>query len=970
MLSLLVMLVSSTAWADPQSAEFDSSTKVLKFNGDGIINTASITNLVQSAWKQQAISVTFGEGITGIANSAFEGFPALKTVTIPANIETIESFAFYNCYNLTTFTIQDGSSPLTFGQYAIHNADDLMHTFVAMTFTCYRQLEVKLLHEDSVGEGKSMFSTGNKYISKVILGGSMTSIPDYAFTRSVNLTTVSLTNATSITKIGAGAFMYCPFTSITLPTSVTEIGESAFESTKFTTINSAKLTNLDKIGKSAFKNSALTKFTIPSKVASIRESVFENSNNLTEVTHGDPGNIKTLGASAFKGTRLSSFDLNSRNLTKIGNSAFEGTALTSIELPARVSNIGASAFKGCSLLKSINIPTALTTIGESAFQGCSSLTFASLDLSKVTSIGQYAFCNTGLTSVSLNSDLTEIPEGLFQNSKLTSIEIPSGVTSIGAYAFQNSKLTAIAIPAEVTIIGEKAFQGCDDVTSIAFEAGPKELAIRRYAFAKSDGASTTFSFNCGRPFVYTRDPNTTNYGIGSEGLFYSSKVSSVVLGSYVTTIPDYTFCYSNQLTSANLTSASSLTSIGKQAFYNSKLTTVYVPSKVTSIGERAYSGCNDYTLINIADGTSELSIGTYAFTKHDDATVPFRFECGRPITYSAKYDTEVKGSHGMFYKDGLLTQVTTRRYVTTIPIHSFEECEALSSATIYTDALTRIGNNAFSKSGLTSLTLTSGNGQLTIGSNAFAYTKLTSIAIPANVVKVEGKAFYGCNYLESISFNAGATSLDIVAYGFTKWGNTNFTFNCNRPFNYTDIPASSDDSGSKGLFYKNTLLTGVTLGSNVKTIPSQTFEDCSALSSVTLNSPTLTTIGYASFKNCQNLASFTMPSTLTSLGAEAFYGTAIKNAEIPSVTSLGNGVFENCNSLASAKLSSSLTSIPNRLFYGCSALTEIGNNLPSGLTSIGDDAFYATGLTSITIPNTVTSIGKAAFSLVVFRSRE
>ena len=75
---------------------------------------------------------------------------------------------------------------------------------------------------------------------------------------------------------------------------------------------------------------------------------------------------------------------------------------------------------------------------------------------------------------------------------------------------------------------------------------------------------------------------------------------------------------------------------------------------------------------------------------------------------------------------------------------------------------------------------------------------------------------------------------------------------------------------------------------------------------------------------------------------------------------LGYYVFEGCSGLTSLTIPSSVTEIGNWAFFGCSGLTSL--TIPSGVTSIGDSAFSGcSGLTSLTIPSGVTSIGYYAF---------
>jgi len=74
-----------------------------------------------------------------------------------------------------------------------------------------------------------------------------------------------------------------------------------------------------------------------------------------------------------------------------------------------------------------------------------------------------------------------------------------------------------------------------------------------------------------------------------------------------------------------------------------------------------------------------------------------------------------------------------------------------------------------------------------------------------------------------------------------------------------------------------------------------------------------------------------------------------------------NYAFFCCTSLTSINIPNSVTSIGNSAFYGCTSLESIV--IPDSVTSIGEDALsYCTSLTSVTIPDSVTSIGSSAFS--------
>ena len=116
------------------------------------------------------------------------------------------------------------------------------------------------------------------------------------------------------------------------------------------------------------------------------------------------------------------------------------------------------------------------------------------------------------------------------------------------------------------------------------------------------------------------------------------------------------------------------------------------------------------------------------------------------------------------------------------------------------------------------------------------------------------------------------------------------------------------------------------------------------------------------YNNCDSLKSVTIPSSVTSIGKMAFFGSEnLTNIAIPdSVTSIGKMAFYDCRSLMSIAIPDGVTSIEESTFYNCYSLTSI--TIPDGVTSIGESAFYGcVALTSITIPDSVTSIGERAF---------
>ena len=166
-------------------------------------------------------------------------------------------------------------------------------------------------------------------------------------------------------------------------------------------------------------------------------------------------------------------------------------------------------------------------------------------------------------------------------------------------------------------------------------------------------------------------------------------------------------------------------------------------------------------------------------------------------------------------------------------------------------------------------------------------------------------------------------------------------------------------------------MSSVTIPKSVNSIGTEAFRSCYGLTSVTIPE-SVTSIGNRAFYFCTNLASVTIPKSVNSIGVEAFHacGSLISITIPKNVTSIGTDAFVNCGGLASITVAEENTIYESP--DNCNAIIEKSTHtllwgckntvIPNTVTSINNDAFRLhTGLISITIPESVTSIGDGAF---------
>lgn len=235
-----------------------------------------------------------------------------------------------------------------------------------------------------------------------------------------------------------------------------------------------------------------------------------------------------------------------------------------------------------------------------------------------------------------------------------------------------------------------------------------------------------------------------------------------------------------------------------------------------------------------------------------------------------------------------------------------------------------------------------------IGERAFSGTKITTASFPTTLLNIGSNAFYNCVSLKEVKFANGLK--EIGAYAFRS---------CTK-LTMVSLPDTVEELGY-GSFSNCSSLQKINLPDGIKTIPEYTFEWC------------------------KNLESITFPKTIRSIGYNALNGTLwlnnakkknpmviVNNILVDATTSKGNVIIPDGitfiadlafygSAITSVTIPEGVTSLNNYTFENCTKLKTV--NLPSTLISINDGVFSGcSALEKINLPKNLKTIGKSAFS--------
>ncbi len=686
-----------------------------------------------------------GKTVTAIGDRALRENRTVLTVRLPEGIRSIGVSAFADCAKLQTVNLTAECKSV--GTYAFSG--------------CGRLKEIGSIESlTAIGEGTFL---GCASLTEVSLPAGVTSIGAYAFSGCRSLTTVALGDA--ITAIGEYAFSDCAaLGEFHLPAKLETLGDGVLigcpstltvtgGNNTYHTINGSLYCrtgrNAEKLLKYLPGSKDETVLSLPSGVTAIGANAFYGNTNLTTVNLAG----YTLESGSLAGLRAV------RELTIDGLPSAH-PYLAYYFGAANGSANGATGIFVPATLEKVTFRTEQTALADYAFYGCTGLKTVE-GISRIRSIGAYAFAYTALETLKLPAGVTSIGEGAFSRCEKLSafeaeagnpsysvydgclynktysellivprqketVEFHSAVRKIAAGAFFKSSIRNVVVPGSVTEIAASAFANADslETLTVPFIGG-------------SATENTYMLYIFGGTIVGTETDGETEYRVSNSGAGPASLRKLTVTGA-VTAIPDFAFAYLENVEEFDFTG--DVESIGIYGFYDTGLKEVVIPSTVKRVGEYAFAGMDALESVTVP-GSVGAGLGNAVFYGNRNLKV-LRFEEGVTVIPDAAC-----------YPYSSYDRITGN----TTYSSSLEELYLPST-------LEKIGDRAFAYAGTVTsgpdsvrftdlkFVMAPGNALTEIGKYAFYLSAIQEINLPASLRTLGEFCFANCRRLASVTF--------------------------------------------------------------------------------------------------------------------------------------------------------------------------------------------------------------------------
>ena len=609
------------ATTDEDGFEIDANGVLLRYTGSAsdVTIPGKATAIADEALRgTTAERITVPATVRTIGDRAFADARQLKALVFedtadhPSQLTALGAEVALNTLVLTEITVPSKTASLGEGAFADSGITRLSLPDSLTSIPARMAQGTGLLEEVVVGDGVTEIGDSAFRTARELSG--------LGVRQADGSTAAGLPS--SLVAIGQDAFTESGLRSIDLPASVRSVGYGAFaEVPKLSHVGLNE--GLVSIGEFAFNNIGISELSIPDSVTTVGGSAFGGNGSLTRV-HIGRGVAAGQLSSVFAGSpQLGAFTVDPANASyeavdgvlyskdhtslvaypaakgsggtytvldgtiRIEPSAVFGAALTGIVLPDSLRSIGNNAFNA-SGLESVVLPKAFETLEESAFWGMPAL--ARVDLGGTTTIGKDAFFGSpALQTVDFRADLgrlTTIGAYAFGETGLVSAALPDSVTSLGDQVFARSTaLKEVHLGSGLTEVGTRVFTGATALASLSVDPSNPVLSLDGPVLyqQRDDGSHLVYAAVAAPLPAYSVRPGTAQI---DEGAFNGHPtLREVVVPEGVKAIGSDAFAGIPELTDVAL--PDSLEEVA-DGFAGTRIETIEFGARTRTIGEAAF----------------------------------------------------------------------------------------------------------------------------------------------------------------------------------------------------------------------------------------------------------------------------------------------------------------------------------------------------------------------------------------------
>lgn len=795
---------------------------------------------------------------------------------------------------------------------------------------------------------------------------NVVNIKDNAFENCESLEIIDLPNCL---KIGKKSFYLCKNINHLSFDKILEIDDEAFLQDKKDTINKIDILKipetLTKIGENVFgENNGLVEVNYLANISNyslfrncynlqqisipnltrVEDYMFENCKALENVTNID--NVEYIDDFAFNNCKK----LNNCTFTKlisVGNYSFSlCQSLNSFTFPNSTTILGKKAFYNCENLADITLSNNLQTINDNCFEDCIMLATVNNISDTIQNVGKYILENTKWIKNTSGENVISNDFGKFivfgsillkYEGNVENVEVPEVITQVNSYSFKDSTvLKKVTLPSTIIKLYQFSFFNCDNLTTLNINSENPPII---------ENNSLDLDY---LKAIIINDDYCENF-VNTDTSGWSDEIKKIIYSDSLNITDNFIFDMSGETkvlkkytgNDVNVKIPYGINKIGENAFINTDIETVSFPTSLTTIGEKAFYNCN--SLSNIVIPSSVITIDEMAFGICDSLRT-ITFENGSKIYEIKDYafagylvDEEVGNSNlindinlpsnlnylgkGVFSGCKSLNSINICDNINQLNSYLFYGCTNLATV-VCNNEITDIGDFTFYKcENIDNFVLS--NDILNIGNYAFANSAITFTQTPYDLESVKNYAFYNCKNLNNITFNFEVASIGNFAFS-----------NCQN-------------------------LKTVSLPNALTSLGESCFENCDLLTNVVFKD-NLTIVSKRAFADCGKLQSVDLPVNITTIEDEAFLNSAVNEVNFEDLVNLENikqSAFDNCK-FENITFNEALQIIGVEAFANNELLSQV--NL-SNVTELSSKSFYNSGLSAVTLPSSLNTIGESVF---------